>query len=65
MQGHASPCLTQLQESTFAQHLVLNGSRPSADVVWRLRPCSDDKPPNSLRETACRVFRSGQVFRER
>ncbi len=65
MQGHAPPCLTQLRESTFTQHLVVNGSRPSADAVWRLRPCPDDKPPNSLRETACRVFRSGRVFRER
>lgn len=65
MQGHAPPCLTQLRESTFAQHLVVNGSRPSADAVWRLRPCPDDKPPNSLRETACRAFRSGRVLRER
>ncbi len=65
MQGHAPPCLTQLRESTFTQHLFVNGSRPSADAVWRLRPCPDDKPPNSLRETACRVFRSGRVFRER
>lgn len=65
MQGHAPPCLTQLRESTFAQHLVVNGSRPSADAVWRLRPCPDDKPPNSLRETACRAFRSCRVLRER
>ena len=65
MPGHAPPCLTQLRESTFTQHLVVNGSRPSADAVWRLRPCPDDKPPNSLRETACRACRSGRVLRER
>ena len=65
MQGHAPSCLTQLRESTFAQHLAVNGSRRSAAMVWRLRPCPDDKPSNSLRETACRVFRSGRVLQER
>lgn len=66
MQGYVQPCLTQLRELTFTRHPIAgNGSRPSADAVWRLRPCPDDKPPNSLRETACRAFRSGRVFRER
>ena len=65
MQGHVPPCLTQLRESTFTQNLVVNGSRPSADVVWRLRPCPNDKPPNSLRETAHRDFRRCRVLRER
>ena len=66
MQGHAPPCLTQLREFTFTQHPIAgNGSRRSVDAVWRLRPYPNDKPPNPLRETAHRDFRSGRVLRER
>lgn len=66
MQGHALPCLTRFREFAFTQRLVTsNGSRPPVDAVWRLQPCPDDQPPNPLRKTARRDFRSRRVLRER